>query len=259
MKKIFQYIGLIGICLFSFYYTEKIALYVKMKNPLMKEINNIKEEMYVNSINSELISDIYIIPGLNGKEVDLDKSFVNMKEENILNLEKLVYSQVTPEVSLENNKERIIVRGNENKNSVSLIFENDSDLTKYMYQQGYIINVLINKESYNKNYELINNSKIDSIYSNIKNYLNKNNINKNLCYINEGDEIPNLCKDKYLFKNSLIINHSNLSTNKNKIKSGEIILIEKTLSLSELLIIIDQINYQALNIVPLSELLSETN
>lgn len=259
MKKVFQYIGLIGICLFSFYYTEKIALYVKMKNPLMKEINNIKDDMYVDSIDSALINDIYIIPGLNGKEVDIDKSFINMKEENVLDIDQLVYSQVTPTISLEDNKERIIIRGNENKKSVSLIFEEDNDLAKYMFQEGYSINILINKETYNKNYELINNSTIESVYNNIEKYLNKNNLNKNLCYIKENNEIPKLCKNKYLFKTSLTINHSNLSTNKKKITSGEIIFIENSLSLSELTILLDQINYQSLKIVPLSELLSEEN
>ncbi len=259
MKKIFQYIGLVGICLFSFYYTEKIALYVKMKNPLMKEINSIKDDMYVNSIDSTLINDIYIIPGLNGKEVDIDKSFVNMKEDNVLNINQLVYSPVTPKVSLEDHKERIIIRGNENKNCVSLIFEEDNDLAKYMYQEGYVINLLINKENYNTNYELINNSTIASVYNNIEKYLNKNNINKKLCYVKENNEVSKLCQNKYLFKSSLIINHSNLGVNKKRIKSGEIILIEKSLSLSELTILLDQINYQSLKIVPLSTLISEEN
>ena len=61
IKKYFKYIGLIGICLLSFYYTEKVALYVKSNNPLIKTITNIKDSKYVSSINSTIIDNKYII------------------------------------------------------------------------------------------------------------------------------------------------------------------------------------------------------
>ena len=85
--------------------------------------------------------------------------------------------------------------------------------------------------------------------------INKKKINKNLCYVKNN--ISKLCKDKYLFKESLIINHSNISLNKNKIKSGEIILVQRSLTISELEILINQIKYQDLNIIYLSELIKE--
>ena len=70
IKKYFKYLGLFGLCMLSFYYTEKVALYVKNKNPVMKTLKEIQETKYVNYINSTIIDDIYIIPGLNGKEID---------------------------------------------------------------------------------------------------------------------------------------------------------------------------------------------
>lgn len=257
MKNTFKYFGIIGICLFSFYYTEKIALYVKNKNPLIQEIKEYSDTSYVSSIDSELIDDIYIIPGLNGKNLNIDKSFNNMKTNMVFHEDELVFNQIPPKVSLENNKNRIIIRGNKQKNSVSLIFNKESTLTDYLIKNNYKINVLLDKEQYNQEIELINNASSQETYTKIEKYLNKKKINKNICYINSN--IPKVCKNKYLLKPSLIINHSNLSKTKKQIKSGEIILIQDSISIKELELIILQIKYLDLHIVPLSVLISEIN
>ena len=259
IKKYFRYLGIIGLCLLSFYYTEKVALYVKSKNPLMKTLNEVKDSKYVSSVDSTIIDDLYIIPGLNGKEVNVDKSFSNMHEFNLYIEENLVFNEIKPTISIDDNKDKIIIQGNESKQSVSLIFESYSSLTEYMYQNNYHINVLINKEDYNHKYELINNSNQESTYNKIETYLKENNLNKNLCYIKENNEVPSLCQDKYLIKPSLTINHSNISTSLNEISSGDIILIKDSISLTELEIITNQISYRSLKIVPLSELISESN
>lgn len=256
IKKYFEYLGLLGICLLSFYYTEKVALYVKSKNPIMQSINEAKSLKEVSFINSTIIDDLYIIPGLNGKEINLDKSFSNMQEKSIYNETKLIFNDIKPTISLEDNKDKIIIRGNKEKYSVSLIFESINNLTKYLHQNNYRINILINEEKYDLNYELINNSNNLEISTKIDKFLTKNKINKNLCYV-KNDKINELCQNKYLFKPSLTISHTNISTEKNKISSGEIILIKDTLTLGELNILLNQIKYQDLNIVPLSKLIEE--
>ena len=258
IKKYFKYLGLIGICILSFYYTEQVALYVKNKNPIMQSIQNVSESYYRESINCSIIEDIYIIPGLNGKEINLDKSFSNMHEINTYNEEYLVFNDIKPKVSLEDNKDKIIIRGNHNKNAVSLLFENTNSLSKHLLQNNFKVNLLIEQETYTKKYELINNSKDKNTYKKIDTYLSKNDINKKLCYTT-NDTIPILCKDKYTFTHSLEINHSNLSYVKNTISSGDIILIKDSLSIPELEIIINQILYKDLNIIPISELLSESS
>lgn len=243
----------------SFYYTEKVSLYIKNKNPLMISIKEIKDTKYVSSIDSTIIDNIYIIPGLNGKEVNVDKSFSNMHELNIYNENKLVFNEIKPNISIEDNKDKIIIKGNKEKNSISIIFETNNSLSEYMYNNNYRVNLFINKETYDNKYELINNSNQDTTYNNIEKYLNKNNLNKNLCYIKDETNIPKQCKDKYLFKPSLIISHSNISQTINKISSGDIILIKDTLSLIELELLLNQISYRNLNIIPLSELIDESN
>lgn len=255
MKKYFKYLGLIGLCLLSFYYTNQVALYVKNRNPLLQSINNIKDSKYVSSIDSIFIDNLYIIPGLSGREVNVNKSFLSMQKSKTYDDNLLVYNIIKPNISLEDNKDKIIIRGNENKNSVSLIFSEESDLTKYMVSNNYKANLLISKEEYNLAYELINNSNNSTIYRNIEKYLNKNKVNHHLCYVKNN--VSKLCQNKYLFKESLVINHSNFSQNKNKVKSGEIILVQKSLTLSELEILINQIKYQDLSIVYLSDLIKE--
>ena len=257
IKKYFKYLGLIGICILSFYYTEQVALYVKNKNPIMQYIQNVSESYNRESINCSIIEDIYIIPGYNGKYVNKDASFSNMVATNYQeNL--LVFNEIKPNISIEDNKDKIIIRGNHNKNAVSLLFENTNSLSKHLLQNNFKVNLLIEQETYTKKYELINNSKDKNTYKKIDSYLSKNDINKKLCYTT-NDTIPILCKDKYTFTHSLEINHSNLSYVKNTISSGDIILIKDSLSIPELEIIINQILYKDLNIIPISELLSESS
>ena len=252
IKKYFKYIGLLGICLLSFYYTERVALYVKNKNPIMQSIKNVSKSYSTESINCSIIEDTYIIPGYNGKYVNLDKSFYNMVTTEY-NEELLVFNQVKPNISLEDNKDKIIIRGNHNKQAVSLLFEDINSLSKYLSDNNYLVNVLIDKETYTDKYELINNSKQLDQYKRIDNKLNNN-----LCYTSD-ETIPKLCKNKYVFTHSLIINHSNLSKQINTISSGDIILIQNTISIEELNFVINQINYKDLKIIPISKLISETS
>lgn len=256
IKKYFKYLGLIGICLLSFYYTEKVALYTKNRNPIMKSINAAQEKLNYSYINSTIIDDLYIIPGRSGREINLDRSFYNMQEKNSYDEEKIVFNEIKPTISIEDNKDKIIIRGNKEKRSVALLFESSNDLTKYLNQNSYIIDILLTKEEYNLSNELINNANTEKTYYNIENYLTKNKINHGICII-LNDKVPSLCQNKYLVKPSLTISHSNISTEKNKIDSGEIILVKDSLTLSELEILLNQIKYKDLNIVPLSQLIME--
>ena len=254
MKNFFKYIGVIGICILSFYYTNIISEYVKSQNPLYKEIK--LQDKMIPSIDS-VINDNYIIPGISGKKVDIDKSFSNMHKENKYDETLLVYKEIKPNISLDNNKDKIIIRGNSNKNKVSIIFDSKNELYNYMIENNYHINLLINKEEYNDKVELINNSNNENTYNKIDKFLNKKKLNKNLCLINKT--IPTYCNNKYLFNISLTINHSNISTTINQISNGEIIKIENSITKEELLVILQSIKYKNLEIEYLSKLISETN
>ena len=87
-------------------------------------------------------------------------------------------------------------------------------------------------------------------------YLNAN-INKNICLVNNN--IIDICREnkKYLVESSLTLNNYNLASIKDKIKSGYIIFINNNVSLTDFKILVRQIYYQDLNIIYLSELITE--
>ena len=116
---------------FSFYYTDKIALMVQENNPIMQQIKDTKpekEEDYVNAI----INDDKIIPGKNGLTINVEKSFSVMKSFNAFNSYYLIYDQKKPKISLEDNKDKIITSGNLSNNNMTIIVEYSEDLVKYL-------------------------------------------------------------------------------------------------------------------------------
>ena len=132
MKQFFEYIGLISLMIVSFIFTEKIALKVESKDPIYQEIAEYKEAVVSNESVDATILDEYIIPGLNGLEIDVRKSFHNMKSFGTFNKYYLIYDQIKPDISLEDNKDKIIISGTNKKKSVSIVIENIGDVSKYL-------------------------------------------------------------------------------------------------------------------------------
>lgn len=222
----------------------------------MQQIKNESIKMSELPVNSIILEDRYIIPGSNGRKVDIDSSFIKMHKDNTYNIDKYVFTFIKPDISLEENKDKIIIRGNNKNNAVSLIFESFNDSAKYIKQKNYKANVLISDEKYDLYYELINNSNNEEIYSNIDSFLNKHRVNSNICLL-KNDKVPSLCKDKYIVKPSLTITHSNVNLSKNKISSGEIILIKDSVTINDLDLILKEIKYHDLSLKNLSTLIKE--
>lgn len=254
MKNIFKYIGLIGFCLLSFYYTEKVSLYVKSKNPTMQLLQEASTTLNTEYVNATIIDDTYIIPGITGKEVNVDASFRHMTSSYDPN--NIIYNSIIPEISISNNKDKIISRGNSLKNSVSILFENTNSITEYLKNQNYEITILLDQEKYISGYEYINNAKQKKLYDTIEKKLAKIQKNNLYCYRHKSN-FSSLCQNKYLFIPSLILNQSNFTNNISNISSGEIILLSNNLSKEQINILINEIKSQQLSIVYLSTLLNE--
>jgi len=256
MKNIYKYMGLVIIAIFSFYYTDKIVIMVQSNNPIMQEINeakNTKEVDYVNAI----IEDDKIIPGKNGLVINEQKSFSMMKSFGTFNAYYLVYDQKRPEISLEDNKNKIIHSGNLQEKNISLILENNGNLINYLESNNIKADVLIDKDNYIniKNLEMINND--FNKYNEVELILNRDDKNNNICYVNESN--LDFCKkrSKYLVNTELILNDSNIYEIKNSIKNGSIIFIKNNTSIDTLKIVLDHAKFKGLDIVYLSELISE--
>ena len=256
MKKFFQILGLVSILVFSFYYTDKIALLVEQKNPVLQEIKEKKESLKVKSVNATIVDDS-IIPGISGSVVNVEKSFQKMRSLNAYNEYYLVYDEVKPVISLSDNKDKIIVSGNKRKNQVSLIIASDSNLINYF--SAYKVNLLVNKDNYFKTnqFELINNENNKKLFNQVNTLLDKDNLNKKLCILNDYNKKLCLENDNYLVKPSLKLTHSSIIKVKNSLENGSIILIDKSAKKEDIAILLKQIKFQDLEIVYLSQLLKE--
>ena len=82
---------------------------INQKDPLMIKIESLKEEYEVKPVNAMLDQDT-IIPGINGRQIDVLKSYEEMKSSGIFREELLVYKDLYPSSLLSNNKDKYIIK-----------------------------------------------------------------------------------------------------------------------------------------------------
>lgn len=255
MNNYFKYLGISLILVFSFYYTDRINDLLITNTSLFDEINTNKDKYSIKSINAS-IEDNYIIPGINGRDVNVFKSYDNMKEIDIFNKEYLLYTETKPTISIKDNKDKIINKGNSLKNSVSIILENNSNLIDYSISLNINFSRLVDINTYSSfnSYEQINND-LDN-YKVLERKMKKNH--NNICVLNNSN-ILKLCKkyNKYLIDPTININKSNIGVSIKNINSGYIIYINNNISINEYKLILNQIYYKGLKIVNLTTLISE--
>lgn len=257
LKKLYKPIGILAIMLFSFYYTEKIAVIMQNKSPIMQNINDV-EESYMVSATNATVNEEYVVPGMMGRMVNKTKSFVNMKAFGIFNEYYLIFDDIKPDISLEDNKDKIIKEGNKSKKAVAFLLEDGNEQIKnYLKENKINADLLIKEATYNSNnyFEQINNDK--EKYKNVESLLNKNNQNKNICYVKEMDKEYCIKEQKYLVEETLFLGSNNIVEAKSKLDSGAIILIKKNATLDHLKLLLKEINFKGLKIITLSELISE--
>ncbi len=225
-------------------------------NKLYQSIEEKSENYNIKTIDA-VVNGEYVIPGLNGKKVNIKDSYYNMKEFDDFNSLYLIYDTTYPENSLENNKDKIIKMGNKEKNNVAFILEYDKNIIDFFINNNIDASVLVDMSAFSKD------NKLEQINNDIKNFnnleslLNKYTSNPNICFLNKENE--NICKEKqkYLVTTDKIINNNTIITIKNSISSGSIYKIEKNTNISDIKLIINSILYKDLDIVRLSELISE--
>ena len=255
MNKYFKAFGLLSILCFSFFYTEKIAKFMQSKDPLYVSIMTVKDDYHEDAVDA-VIDNNYIVPGLIGMEVNVDKSFQNMQDYGYFVENDLVFDEVIPTVSLSNHLDKIVKKGNALKNSVALIVKEDSLIT-YLEEMGILYNVLVTKE--NVDHQYTHGLKINydfEHYDEVEKILKSNKENNSLCFITGGNQ--EFCKQrkKVLVEESLHIQKSNLSSLYKSVSTGDILYLDDNLGITNLKLLISQIQFKGLNIVHLNALLS---
>ncbi len=244
MKKTFQIIGLISLTCFSFFITEKTAIVVSDMDEIMIEIKDKKDEFKTDSIDS-IVEGNTIIPGVNGKEVNITKSYKRMKSNGYYSDNLYVYDYNNPKISLSDNMDKYIIKGNPSKRMVSLIFivgvdTNINDILTIVNNYNIKATFFVDPTWFSNNNSLVedmikNNHNVNVLMDNYNDsnfewmdmVLKRINKQKNgFCYnVNENEENLNICKLKgnYTIRPTVISDKTPLQDIKNKLESGSLL------------------------------------
>ena len=106
MKYIFQIIGILTLLIGSFIYSDKVSLASKNADTLLNEIKS-KSINYKVEPSEPIINENTIIPGTNGKEVDINKSYNEMRKIGYFDESLLVYKKINIEYPLDKNLDKL--------------------------------------------------------------------------------------------------------------------------------------------------------
>lgn len=279
MKRFFYHFGLIVLFIGSFVYTEKTISAVKELDNIMIEIRNNSWKYRKYKIEAIIDEDNNIIPGINGRLVNIEKSYQKMRSIGVYNEKYLIFDEEKVINSLDMCKDKYIKLGNPSKGAVSLIFEvkRKENLNKVLdVLRKYNINVTFfidgkwleeNRDDFYKiislkhdvgsigyNYDYKNSS-----YSWLDNVIKIATGNdKNYC-IKVDEDALEICKSRNNFTiNPIVIDNSPFINTKKIIESGSIIYFkDNSFIVEELELIIKYINSKNYKILTISELIKE--
>lgn len=281
MKKFFQSIGIITLMISSFILTDKVETASKKSDSLLNEIKSKKDGYKENAI-EPIIKDNTITPGINGKEVDVNKSYEQMSKIGYFDDKLLVYKTLEVENSIDKNKDKYIISLNNSKMNIAIIFKVDErdDITKIIkklkerkIKGTFFINSKYLEKHHNQIIELIQNENIIGNLSNNEDYTDSDfvwmkmiitNIGKqkyNYCYAQkEKRTIIKNCKlqDSFTIIPTSIIKNNYFVNIKKSLKPGSIISLEVNENLiKQLETIINYIETKGYTIKSLEEGLKE--
>lgn len=275
IKKFMQVFSILLLAGFSFFYTEKVTQIVRNNDPIMLKIKDAKKTISVAKIDPVINDDEYIT-GVNGCDIDVDKSYTKMKNVGEYKEELLVLSETVIDKKIKN---KYIISGNKNEKNVSIVLiikdKLNNNLVNYLNSKKVNANFFIDGNYLSKNIvnikELASNHNIyylgtDGKYSDKYMIYNNNLINintkneSNYCITDKKDEkLLKLCTD-YDMKTikADYIENNILDTIKNNLTNGEIIVFNSD-DEEEIKISINYILSKGYNIVSLNNLLNESN
>lgn len=264
MKKIMEYVFISFLICFSFFYTDKVINFINKKDPLMVSIKEISDNYEILPVNG-ILDDDTMIPGINGKQVDVKESYDNMKSGGIFREDALIFKDIYPSNNLNSNYDKYIIGGNNKRKSVAImvVFDN-KDLDKLKKLED--ITIFVNHKDLNiKNIDMLNDNEIytygnngvynDEVIMNDNTLINRmaNNTSKFCLTKEKNDEVINVCSSYNMHTIIPGINGGYYEIKKN-LSNGSIILLN---NLENIEVILKYIRSKGYEIKYLSELLSE--
>lgn len=275
MYKFFRNIGLISFILACFLYTNKLVTVVKEYDEIMVQIKEKEKNYEINTVEA-IIDEDTIIPGICGKKIDINSSYSKMRQYGKYEEKLLQYKYVDPKELLKNNKDKFIIKGNQNKKEVTLIFlindiDKIDDIIKVINKNDikanfFFKNNLINQKSYIL--DLINSKNIvgnlgnydDASFLSLDKVIKKLGKQKNsYCYTEDKNKKTlEICskENDYTIVPNIIVDKNNLMKLKKYISNGSIISIDN-IDINTIEQLINYIKTKGYDIVTLEKLLSE--
>ena len=282
MHKLLSKIGFVLLIIISFIITDYTVHIVLNNDELMMTIKEVSST-YSSEAFDGVINGDYFIPGISGTQVNVTKSYNNMKKYGIFIESMLEYNEIKPQNKLKDNYNKYIISGNENKKIVSLIFliHSEDDVFKiidvldskdvkvnffidgYWFEKnkGKIYDItklghVIGNLSYNGNYD-------DGAYIWMDTVIKKvGKQSTGYCYTEKDNlEILNICalNKNYTILPQLVLKDNFFKNIKTNIKNGMIISLDVNNELiNELVVIINYIKSKGYEINNLNVLLSES-
>jgi len=274
MKKILL---LFFLTIFSMYYTNVWVNILREKDSLMQEINANSFKYEVKSIDATIKDNDIIIPGKYGKKINKKESYLNMKKYRTYNELLTVMTEVKPDISVEDNYDKYIEKGNPLNKNISLVFivdDNINQIIDILNTKKIVANIFIDGKyiKENENFIRTTNNQIELLSFNNKyeedsfkvslSYLKSlTGKDSHFCYTERKDEkILNLCKKLklHVIKPYLVIENNLLSLLKKNINNGIVISIRiNSANIDDLSLGIDYIRRKGYEIVTLDDLINE--
>ena len=270
--KFLKVIGLLGLFIVTFFYTEKVVNISLNQDEIMIKINEYAKKSNINPINA-IINKDEITPGKIGQYIDSEASYKVMKKLGYIEPSMLVYKNIYPEISIYNNYNKYIIKGNTNKKGIALIYILNNTKTldnileiskKYDIKINFFIDsTLLNNDitilEKMNNHEIYNYGSLGTYTKDnliiTNNIINNKSKNKSIfCLFTTKNEnsLNNCANNKML--SIYIPNTSNYNTIKNNIENGKLFIIDNTQELNN---IIEYILSKGYNIYSLQELITE--
>ena len=246
LKKILKVSAVLLLVGFSFFYTEKVTMIARNSDPIMRAIKKEESNKKVSNVNPVINNDEYIM-GINGCEIDVDKSYSKMRSVGEFKEELIVMKETSNDKDLTN---KYVIGGNNKEKNVSLIFivnkDIDSSLTDYINQKNIKVNYFIDGKYLEENMITVK-------------FLSENN---NIYYLGVNEEYSDelkLCNDYNMTTiKSDVIKDNVYKTIKDKLYNGVIFAFDSN-NVDEIKVSINYILSKGYNIVSLEDLLSEKN
>lgn len=278
MKKLIKVILVSIFTCFSFYYTDRVVEFFKMRDPLMKKINEVKEQEEVLFVNGTLTSQTMLV-GSSGFIVDVNTSYEKMKRLDEFNKDLLEYISVKPTITKKDNLDKLIVGKNTSLKEISLVFVIDDfnlfeqvayilkerEVSSTFFIDGFILknNFTLIKSLLNESNSTIGfygyNGKYDDVSMRyVKGFFKDNISYSNYCLYTNNNFLETCSRYKINTIRPIILSSNIYSFMKNNKKNGYIYQIDvNKVNIKELNTMIIYLKQKGYSIININELLKE--